>query len=96
MTQNFAAPLKDKTEILQSLEPLFQQAEAEKKWFYCAYQDMWISPKDLRQSHSQGRLIWGPVNWALRDPSELLELHRKRTLDAQQELANLKARIAQG
>jgi hypothetical protein len=58
----------DPKEILASLEPLFKEAEEKKLWFHCNYQDMWFSPKELRAAHAEGRLIWGPVNWRLRDP----------------------------
>lgn len=58
-------------EILKSLEPLFEQATRENKWFFCSYQALDFSPKELREAHKQGRFIWGPVNWKLIDPPKL-------------------------
>lgn len=59
-----------KEDILKSLEPLFQQAIKEKKWFLSTYQAMIFSPKELRDKHAAGELIWGPSNWRLIDPPE--------------------------
>ncbi len=60
----------EKKDILLSLEPLFEKAEKEKLWFYCSYQALWITPKELRKYHNQGRFIWGTANWSLRNPME--------------------------
>lgn len=57
-----------KEDILKSLEPLFKQALSEKKWFLSTYQAMEFSPKELRERHLKGELIWGPSNWRLIDP----------------------------
>jgi len=59
-----------KEEILLELEPLFEKAEKEKLWFHCSYQDLWFSPKDLKNYQKQGRFIWGVDNWTLRNPME--------------------------
>lgn len=58
----------NREEILKSLEPLFEKAERDGLWFFCHYQAMWFSPRELRKEHANGRLAWGPVNWVLRDP----------------------------
>jgi phage host-nuclease inhibitor protein Gam len=60
--------MSEREEILESLEPLFEQAEKEKLWFYCSYQDMWFSPRELKDMQKAGRFVWGAVNWTLRDP----------------------------
>ena len=61
-----------KQEIVALLEPLLAQAEREGKWLHCSYQDLWFSPKQLRERNAAGRFLWGPVNWTLRDPHEKL------------------------
>jgi len=69
----------DREEILKELEPLFEKAEKEGKWFYCKYQGLWFSPQKLREQQEQGRFIWGSCNWELRDPREkLVEMKRQR------------------
>lgn len=62
----------DRDEILSGLEPLFAKAKAEGLWFHCGYQDLWFSPKRLREQHKRGNFIWGAVNWRLVDPKERL------------------------
>ena len=57
-------------EILKSLEPLFNEAEQKGLWFYCSYEQMWFTPKELKQMHSEDRFIWGEDNWELRNPNE--------------------------
>lgn len=59
--------------ILQRLEPLFQEANREKKWFASTYQGMIFSPKELRKHHKNGELIWGPSNWTLVAPPNLID-----------------------
>jgi hypothetical protein len=75
-------------EILEELEPLFAHAEREKLWFYCGHQDQWLSPGQLRALHKEGRFIWGPANWSLRDPEE-------RVREAERELEFAARRLAE-
>jgi hypothetical protein len=84
-----------KEDILKMLEPLFIQANKEKKWFYCGYQGMCFSPKELREKHKNGELIWGPVNWKLIEPPRFKDIDAeiKKMRDENYELAN---RIATG
>jgi len=56
------------SEVKKLLEPLFEKANKEKLWFYSNYQGMWFSPKELKKEQDSGRLLWGPVNWQLREP----------------------------
>lgn len=62
-----------KEEIIKDLKPLYNEAEEKNLWFYSNYQDMWISPNELRQKQSEDRFLWGAVNWELRDPHEKVE-----------------------
>lgn len=71
--------------ILKTLEPLFERAEKEGLWFHCGYQDLWFSPKELRENQANGRFVWGLPNWELRNPLEKIEsLERlKSNIDGQ-------------
>ena len=73
---------------------LFERANAENKWLYCAYQGLWFSPSELKAAQENGRFRWGAQNWTLRDPLERCrELDREiKTLIAEKE--SLALRIA--
>ena len=80
-------------EILKSLEPLFKTAEESGLWFYCYYQDLWLSAQELRISQSNGRFIWGADNWQLRDPQERVsELERAMSV-MEKQLNDFKSRM---
>lgn len=67
--------MNDRERILESLEPLFQEAEEKGLWFYTEYQSLWFSPKELRKQHEKGRFLLSPVSWRLRAPYvRLIEL----------------------
>lgn len=57
---------------MDPMELMFQEAERTGKWFYCSYQDLWFSAKDLRKRRENGCFRWGVENWELRDPQERL------------------------
>jgi hypothetical protein len=59
-------------QILAELEPLFERAKRERKWFYLSHPTdlIVLSPKELRIAHSQGQFIFGPERWQLLDPPE--------------------------
>lgn len=56
--------------ILNGLEPLFKEAEKYGLWFYTSYQQLWLSPQELREEQANGRFIWGAANWQIRSPEE--------------------------
>ena len=58
---------------LAELEPLFEQATLERKWFRLPYYDIWFSPSELRAAHADGRFIRPAVDWELRHPIEHLQ-----------------------
>jgi hypothetical protein len=58
-----------KADILRSLNPLIDQAEADGLWLHCAYQDLWFSPQELRDLNAKDQFLWGSVNWTPRPPS---------------------------
>ncbi|QDX94351.1 hypothetical protein EEL30_19930 [Brevibacillus laterosporus] len=67
------------SEIVASLQSLFDQAEKKGLWFYSSYHDIWLSPSKLRQEQENGKFLWGAVNWQLRDPLErVVELKFRR------------------
>lgn len=56
----------------EPMKELIEQAEREGKWLQSIYQCINFSPAELRKAQSEGRFCWGPVNWRLIDPHELL------------------------
>lgn len=40
--------------IKSGLIPLFEKAERQGLWFWCAYQNMWFSPRELQQKTEGG------------------------------------------
>jgi len=60
---------------------MFEKADAEKLWFYHEsgeVGEVWASPEYLRLMQSQGRLLWSPEHWELRNPIGYMKtLHRK-------------------
>jgi hypothetical protein len=79
--------MHERQEILDGLKPLFERAEREKLWFYSPYQDLWFSPEELREAQSEGRFIWGELNWHLRSPYERINQleQQRRSLNEQME-----------
>lgn len=81
--------------IIMSLQPLFEQAEAENMWFYHNSDEageVWASPRFLREEQSEGRLLWSPEHWELRSPLDYMaNLHRKAgdLVDEYNEMAEL-------
>jgi len=67
--------------IVMSLQPMFEQAEADNLWFYHESEgegEVWASPGFLRKEQEEGRLLWSPEHWELRSPLDYMaSLHRK-------------------
>ena len=80
-------------QVAEMLKPMFRRARAEKLWFFTGYQQMWFSPDELAAENSNGRLLWGPVNWELRDPLEGLKSLDRKVADAQVERDRFAARL---
>ncbi len=65
----------EKQAILMSLQPLFEEAEAEGLWFFHEsgeVGEVWCSPEFLKLRQSQGELIWAPEHWELRSPVDYM------------------------
>ena len=81
--------------IIMSLQPMFEQAEAENLWFYHESDgegEVWASPRYLHQEHAEGRLIWSPEHWILRSPLDYMaSLHQKASslVDEYNDLAEI-------
>jgi hypothetical protein len=71
------------SDLMQKLNALIDKAEAEGKWLFCNYQQLWFSPAELRAHNANNRFRWGAVNWQLRDPNERLA-EADRALEAAQ------------
>lgn len=66
-----------------TMAPLFKDAEERGLWFYTSYQALWFSPSELKAEHAKGSFRWGPDNWKLRDPMEMV-----KAIDAQRRQLN--------
>ena len=69
-------------EVTEGLAPMFEEAIEKGLWFHCSYQDIWMSPEDLKQSQSEGLYRWGAVNWRLEDPQIHLKQLESRATSA--------------
>jgi hypothetical protein len=78
------------------MAPLFEEAERTGKWFWCNYQSLWFSPRQLREEHARKAFRWGPVNWELRDPQEHLAEAKRRVEQAQAEVDRIALEIKLG
>lgn len=76
-----------------TLRELIEKAEREGKWLRCAYQNMWLSPAELRHANDDGRLNWSPESFELRDPQDLLEQKRHAVEVAQADLEATERRV---
>jgi hypothetical protein len=85
-----------KVQRLRELQPLLDQAIQEKKWFFCNYQQMWISPKEIVEYWGNNRFLWEASNWKLRDPQERLEEILARISGLNKEIVSIKSRIEEG
>lgn len=77
----------------RGMEEILQEAEKGGLWLHCFYGDLWFSPAELRKAQSEGRFCWGPVNWTLRRPEELLARKRQELSSMTNALMELEERI---
>jgi hypothetical protein len=70
---------------MQALSALIDKAEAEGKWLFCSYQQLWFSPAELRAHNANDRFCWGVPNWQLRDPGERLAEADRAVADAKRQ-----------
>ncbi len=82
-----------KVDVRALLVPMVQQARREKKWLRCSYQNLWFSPNELEAHNKDGRFLWGPVNWELRDPADHVEALRREVLRKTDELRAVEKRV---
>lgn len=70
------------------MEALIIEAKAKRLWFNSMYQNLWFSPYELEELRSQGKFLWGPANWTLRDPKERIYELTIKIEKAQKELSD--------
>lgn len=80
--------------IRMMLRPLIESARSRGMWLWCSYQDLWFSPDELEAKNSQGRFLWGPINWILRDPREHIQQLEHKIERAEDNLTTLRQRVA--
>lgn len=81
------------SEVADMLKPLISEAREKGLWLWCHYQDIWFSPSELEQQNANGKFLWGPVNWKLRDPTERLREAERRLSEAQREVDAIRQKI---
>lgn len=60
-----------KAVVLAALEPLIHEAEEKGLWLVALYDNgIWFNPAELRLANEEGKFVWGPDNFELRDPYE--------------------------
>ena len=77
----------------EMLRPLIQEAKDRKMWLHTYYQDIWFSPDELEAMNKEGRFLWGPVNWELRNPKERVEILKRGIHNAKKELDSFEKRL---
>lgn len=80
---------------MSDLAALIDKAEREGKWLWCAYQDLWFSPAQLREQNAKGSFRWGAINWKLRDPQERIDEADRRAKATSDEAARVRAAVQQ-
>ena len=85
--------MSEKQEILDSLRPLFERARKDGLWFHCGYQALWFSPDELEKANAEGRFIWGPINWTLRDPQEHVAYLARKVVGSLEEVRRFEERL---
>lgn len=78
---------------IRSLEEMFEKAKSKGLWFVSNYQNIWLSPNELRKEQAKGLYQWGASNWTLRNPAERVAELKKKVYDAQKELNDFEARL---
>lgn len=78
----------------RNLSTLIEQAEKDRKWLFCHYQELWFSPQELRALNAKGRFLWGPANWQLRDPEEHVKVLAERIEEAKAAHWRFKMRVS--
>lgn len=81
-------------EIRKSLQPLMQEARDKGFWMHCPYSNIWMTPDELDVEHDSYRLLWGPVNWQVKDPQELVDTLDQKILNVEAERRRILKRIS--
>lgn len=87
--------MNEHKQILESFKPLFKKAKKHGLWFYCKHLGLWLSPEELKAEQTNGRFLWGAINWELRHPSQKLGQLLDMAHKSQQAVATFKARMSE-
>lgn len=79
--------------IIADMEPLIAEAKNKRWWFKSHYQDIWFSPDELRAAMQEGRFVWGPTNWSMSDPRNMLSELQRRIVDLNAEYLRCERRL---
>lgn len=80
----------------KNLSHLFKIAEEQGLWFYSHYQQMWFSPRELKEQQSRGHFVWGAVNWELRDPKIKLKQFEREIEELEKQKKEFELRLQKG
>lgn len=58
--------------VVQMLQPMLQHATANGLWLKSIHGDICVSPDEMRKKHANNELCWGPNNWELINPKDLI------------------------
>lgn len=83
-----------KEAIAGSLKPMISEARRKKLWLHAHYHNIWMSPDELEHENAQGKFLWDPINWTLRDPAEYVAEAAKAVERSQAELARVIQKVA--
>lgn len=85
--------MESREEILRSLEPLYAKAVSERLIFWCRYQDLHFTPRELREAQAAGRYVWGAGNWELVEPGARIRELEDKVERARSAAANFRERL---
>lgn len=80
-------------EMQAELAPLMERARQQGLWFWCRYQDLWFSPREIAMHWHNGQFRWSAENWQLRDPQEHLAALKGKVTAAQRAVEEFEKRI---
>lgn len=78
------------------MRALIAKARAEKKWIYSNTMagEYWWSPDWLEEENTNGRFLWGAINFELRDPQDRVKQAQKRLDEALADYIRIQKEVA--
>lgn len=86
--------MSEQSDNQRGRDELIRDAERRGLWLRSPYQNLWFSPQELRDQNAKGSFCWGPLNFELRDPQEMVRALEREIEGKKQALDNFIARVA--